>query len=776
MNFKKIVTIFIILFLTLSFARVDGAPPVIPTGLIDLSTNSNSSINIEQAIVIVMKNLNIVPNYFQSNVDLGQNPSNWSNAYVMYAFSKGWLPSQLPKLSSKASKNFVIRLFLSCMGYSIYQGDRTSEQQSSIDSALMNIATKTLMSAGSNVNSLNVDSCKTDISKLLYAVKTKTLGWYFRTLAWKFYSAGKLESAAIVFKICADAGPSAGTTPEDCADAFYGYGAIMSHNTLRNYYSAYVYLNQAVKLSPNSSAGKNATKLLNKLPAQQLGFDYMPEKAVSYEELIAMYADNLYFRVDSTPKDFVVKDKNGKLPSEWARKYVNYIYYKGLAPSIPDSFDSPAPRYWVASLAARIKFLANYEYDKYYNFDDLGNLSADDRMFINISLDRNLFPMPQSSKFNPSGDVLRKDLQWLVNSTKKPGEPHKATYLKQNYDKMVDAYYEDNGILHFTYQNGVIDERHAEINMIDFGAVYYYLDDAVHKRSFESPAYKDEGTKYIKTRFGLNQPILDGISKSSLYNIKPMLEFDANGKIAYSYIKDTEKRNDIINDLVHLVDLYGMDGVHLDFEHMPSEARESYSLFVEGLSSQLKPEGKLLTAVVGAYSSDKLESASPYDLSRLGKACDYLKLVLYDDFPISGFKNTGRDGPISRLDWNERILKYYVQKVPSKKILMGIGAYAEDFDITNKQDAKNISLTDINSIISGAAKGSVKKLFNSEYQAPYYEYKDLSGDTHRLWFEDEKSFSQRMEQVNKYSLGGIFYYWLGSNSQDLYNAISKTLH
>ena len=186
-------------------------------------------------------------------------------------------------------------------------------------------------------------------------------------------------------------------------------------------------------------------------------------------------------------------------------------------------------------------------------------------------------------------------------------------------------------------------------------------------------------------------------------------------------------------------------------------------------------KGKLLSCVVGAYGSDKNEQNSAYDLSVIGKECDYVKVILYDDFPSASYSSRGTDGPISRLYMNERILKYMVQKIPSRKIFLGIGAYGIDFNVTNKKDAKLISLAKINTLTDKAKTGTLKSLYSEEYQSPYIEYNDFSGDLHRLWYEDKKSLGLRMDEVNKYDLGGIFYFWIGSDSKDLFDAISENL-
>lgn len=661
--------------------------------------------------------------------------------------------------------------------YSVYTFDAKEEKQA-LDAIKSSIGYKTGVISENKTSLLNQPATKKDITALLKAHKYKLLGWYGMLPAWKFYSERYTnpELALYIFRLFALSGKTAGISDNDRANALFGYGAVNADNRMRNFYTAFNAYKQAIKISPKSKIAVNATESITKMPPYQLGYDYKPESLMTYEDLMAMLVYHAFYRTAIVPDGYRKYDTNGKPPSGWSMKYVSYSLYKNLIPSIPSSFTEKVPRYWAASFMARMKFFDTYEYERFINLNDMSEIPVDDRMYINIAIDRSLFPKPQGSEFKPFASMKRADIKDLVKRILSPGQPGKTEFKKTSHKKVVSALYCDNGLLHLSYQNQLI-EKYAGFNdFINFHTVYNYNDNDMNRHIFNSKKYKDEGTKYIRTRFQLTDEVREGIRTARENKLKCFLGLFADGVKAIDMISSKETRKIIADDLVHLTLLYDMAGVNIDFEHMPPSARNDFSEFIIELSLKLHAVKKLLTVDTGGYSSDRTEVKSVFDLDVIGKYSDYVMLILYDNYPAKNYKYNGVSGPVSEIDRNEKILKYSVLKIPPEKILLGIGAYGLDFDLTGKKDALAIALENIEHYINqNAIKETVKHSFDQKSGSPFIEYRDKNNHLRRLWYENYESFSLRMNQVHKYKLGGIFYYWLGSNAKALYKAIERDL-
>lgn len=761
----------------------------IPKEIEVLSNKTSSSITVEQAVVLIMEKMSKLTDKGAPLTAYAKTGSVWAIPYLNTAMKNKWLSQQKPPvLKNKISKKQLTSIFLSIAGFPFYKNSVLSEQQKAIDEMAKSVNKYAGVAKDTSDPKNNITATVADISKLVEQYKYKTLGWMSMSPAWSFYSNRKLDIAMKIFEFCYSAGEKAGVNKKDIANAIYGFAAINGDNDVRNFDAAYAFADKAIKTSPGSDGANNAQKLIQKLKdkniSRELGYDYSPNKLMTYEDLMAGLAYHCYFKLTSIPEGFSITDKNGKLPSVWARKFVYYFASNkngSLMPSVPESFTAPVPRYWAASLFARSAGFSNFEYDRYIRFNDLDNLSSNDRMFINISLDRGLFPFQNGGNFNPKSTFKRSELKDLVQrfynnsfKNKKPGE--KAVFDKTTYPKTVAAYVADDGVSQFSFQKSIMSKNKDRVNILNFHAIYD-VSSGDHTSDFLNSKYKNEGTKYLKTRFDLTPEIREALSEAKVSGIKRFVNLGYREERAYNIFKDENKRSDVVDDLVRILELYNMEGVEITFEYLPVDARESFTDFIKQLSQKLHAKEKQLIVAVGAYSSDDYEAKSAFDLAVLGQVSDFVSVILYDDFPLSKYlEGKTKDGPISRIDWNTRILNYMVQKVPSKKILLGIGAYANDFDLEERKQSIQVTLNKLEDRIKqNAVADSIKYLFDEVTKSPYIEYSDKKGHSHRVWYEDEKSFSSRIQGVHKYELGGIFFYKFASDSADLNKVIDQEL-
>jgi len=135
---------------------------------------------------------------------------------------------------------------------------------------------------------------------------------------------------------------------------------------------------------------------------------------------------------------------------------------------------------------------------------------------------------------------------------------------------------------------------------------------------------------------------------------------------------DDALRAKFIDSIIDIVDMYGFDGVELDWEYPRPATSGDYEKMIVDLSAKLRPLGKGLTAALpGTGSTDgqnvwnALPSVSDAALSHL----DFISVMCYDlasdqnHSPI-WFSNT------SITYWNK------VRNIPAEKIVLGMPLYA----------------------------------------------------------------------------------------------------
>ena len=116
---------------------------------------------------------------------------------------------------------------------------------------------------------------------------------------------------------------------------------------------------------------------------------------------------------------------------------------------------------------------------------------------------------------------------------------------------------------------------------------------------------------------------------------------------------------------------------------------------------------------------------------------------------------------VAPIDQVERVLKYAVSVIPSKKILMGMPNYGYDWTLPFVRGTAAKPLTN-NEAVKLAARVGAKIEYDEKSQAPFFTYYSRDGKKHIVWFDDARSIKARLALVDKYNLAGVSYWKINS--------------
>ena len=68
----------------------------------------------------------------------------------------------------------------------------------------------------------------------------------------------------------------------------------------------------------------------------------------------------------------------------------------------------------------------------------------------------------------------------------------------------------------------------------------------------------------------------------------------------------------------------------------------------------------------------------------------------------------------------------------------------------------------------------VEKKWNEDLKQYYVEYVQ-NGTTYKMWVEDEKSITEKLNLVSKYNLAGAAYWAKGRETQSVWNIIAEKI-
>jgi spore germination protein len=232
--------------------------------------------------------------------------------------------------------------------------------------------------------------------------------------------------------------------------------------------------------------------------------------------------------------------------------------------------------------------------------------------------------------------------------------------------------------------------------------------------------------------------------------------FDSD--LAASILRNESLQDTLIANLLKTMETKGYMGVNFDLEYVYPEDRDNYNQFLRKVVKDLKPKGyKVSTALAPKIKENQKGLLyEAHDYKTHGEIVDFVVLMTYE-WGWAG----GRPWAIAPINEVKKVLDYAVSVIPRDKILMGVPLYGRDWKVpwVDGTIAKSVSPVEA---VEMAGKYGVRIQYNTEYQAPFFNYWDETGQQHEVWFEDSRSILAKHKTMDEYKLRGLSYWALGS--------------
>jgi hypothetical protein len=263
---------------------------------------------------------------------------------------------------------------------------------------------------------------------------------------------------------------------------------------------------------------------------------------------------------------------------------------------------------------------------------------------------------------------------------------------------------------------------------------------------------------------------------------------DGTAKLVLSeYLSNAATRTTIVNTIVDLVVKNNFDGIDLDYEGFAfvdgnntwSKTAPRWVALVKELSVALHAKNKLLS-VSTPYLYDPKEKQKGYFVyawADIASSIDRLRIMTYD-------YSVAKPGPMGPLSWTEKTIKYAVSIMSASKVYVGLPGYGRDW-ITSVNGKCPTSAPP--GLIGGAKAATFKMnyaaakaaidgavpTYNEQFGEATYSYTQtyngLSATgastactvNRTVWYQNARSFAERMALVAKYRLGGAAMWTLG---------------
>lgn len=306
-------------------------------------------------------------------------------------------------------------------------------------------------------------------------------------------------------------------------------------------------------------------------------------------------------------------------------------------------------------------------------------------------------------------------------------------------------------------------------------ALYYYYDDRLGLASLRAHASEITllGPQCLRlSRDGIvlgefTGPAADAARQSHLPVMPLVINPGFDRSLASAVLRDPRKRNRAAAYLAFLAKRHNYVGIQIDVEDIDPADKDFFTRFVAEVSARLHREGRLVSVAVTPRFSDTFpgprnaefktdEWGAGFDFRALGRLVDFMTLMTYDQY--------GSDtapGPVAGYAWMEKALDYAVRRVPRWKLLLGIPLYDREWIETDHGTvSREVSYPEIGSILS--RPGTVLE-WNERWRTPWVRYRK-GREVHTLWFDNNRSLSEKLGLIRRFGLRGYAAWRLGSES------------
>ena len=711
----------------------------------------------------------------------GARPAKEYAAAVSYARSQGWLPDVIPSFTSVATVEFALKVSMAIMGYRNIHTKQPAELNAARGALFAAIAKEGLDGAA-----LSQSLTPASYDSIIGAYERQRIPIIMGSQAYGAYGGKELSKAVFLFDMIIGSREINDGYKAYKANACLGLGQIYSMVDYMMYEKSYELFQQCIRLNPSGSFGARAESDMDALPDFALSRTYKTQDAVTYQDFVAMTQHYMFYQRqtgDTLSTD--TADAKGNQPAAYAAAAVHLAgpgssreYYI----TKPTSWNDPVPRWWAAEYICKMRGSYNFSLVNIYPYEDTYDYPADTRMYLSRAIELGWLYEKSANEADPRGTIKRGEVYELTRRMYNPAAPEFEARPNGLAPK-VHAYY--TAVLGADNDLGVFARSKAD--MVTFLFTW-----------FEKPSgsrLSKEGTQVLASLFTEDTEYtrfrLDAIKAAAQADCETYYAFSINNAAAgfkdswdylISLIKDDSKLAALCSDIVKICGKYGFDGVNLGLEFIGRDVpitTEQHTKLAKALSNALRKEGLKLIISVGAVPRDAetLQPGMFYDYTALGMAADYVHLLTYDDTSVSRYGDTGVPGAVSGLERMTRCIKYALYQIPREKLLVGFGTYAIDYTL-NTKTAENITRKEADARLSkqGAAPSEPRILNDHGEDGPYREYTDGQKRRHHLAFDTRESFARRMQMVYDLGMGGVSYYWIGSENSDFNAALNDVFN
>ncbi|MBI4375386.1 MAG: hypothetical protein HY549_02940 [Elusimicrobia bacterium] len=209
----------------------------------------------------------------------------------------------------------------------------------------------------------------------------------------------------------------------------------------------------------------------------------------------------------------------------------------------------------------------------------------------------------------------------------------------------------------------------------------------------------------------------------------------------------------------------GFDGIEVDYERVPYPLWGRYIRLLEELAVALHARGLRLHV--------DLEAGMLYGLGEpyarrywpmLAAHADRVKLMCY--YERGAYSDAV--GPGNSLVWVERTASKALELIPAAKLSLALSLSGSDWQVPWPKipGLRRMERLHYGRVLALADRHRSRIVWDHEKSSPYFTY-TRKNTLHEVWFEDERSFYEKIKAVRTAGVQNVSLWYLGAKHPDL---------
>ena len=244
------------------------------------------------------------------------------------------------------------------------------------------------------------------------------------------------------------------------------------------------------------------------------------------------------------------------------------------------------------------------------------------------------------------------------------------------------------------------------------------------------------------------------------YGTRPLMHLSTltpggyfSNEAAHELFANPEAIERLQQNILENIRAKGYVGLDVDFEYLFAEDKDAYVAFIAGTTALLNENGYFCVVALPPKTSDEQMGLlyEGIDYAALGEAANICFVMTYE----WGYR-LGPPMAVAPIGSVRRVVEYARSRIPAEKLILGISNYGYDWTLPYvRGESVAPSLSTVEAVALALERGAEIQ-FDEQAASPYFYYTDENGREHVVWFEDARSYQEKVNLIKEYSLAGGF--------------------